>query len=321
MLEMMFEKLNPGVLGFVGIMFAYVLTCILLHYCGDLLPRDGGRDFAVDGKLSQGKPRGAGFVFILIFAAAVLLFLPIERERLIYMILTVAAMLTGFLDDCAKSPWGEYKKGILDLIISIMVAVTYVNFNGSTLKIAFLDTELVLPKIVFGILATLLVWVSINVTNCADGVDGLSATLASVTLLSFYFTADATGLAEDYRYMILLLVACLLGYLWYNATPSRMMMGDAGSRAMGLFIAIMALRSGHALLYIPFAIVLILDGGLGLVKVALLRFLKIKILKNTRTPLHDHVRKNLGWSNTQTVFKFAILQIVVTFATACLIRL
>lgn len=321
MLEMMFEKLNPGVLGFVGIMFAYALTCILLHYCGDLLPRDGGRDFAVDGKLSQGKPRGAGFVFILIFAAAVILFLPVERERLIYMILTVAAMLTGFLDDCAKSPWGEYKKGILDLIISVMVAVTYVNFNGSTLKIAFLDAELVLPKIVFGILATLLVWVSINVTNCADGVDGLSATLASVTLLSFYFTADATGLAEDYRYMILLLVACLLGYLWYNATPSRMMMGDAGSRAMGLFIAIMALRSGHALLYIPFAIVLILDGGLGLVKVALLRFLKIKILKNTRTPLHDHVRKNLGWSNTQTVFKFAILQIVVTFATACLIRL
>jgi len=321
MLKLLFQTMDPGVLAFLGIMFAYVLTCVLLHYCGGLLPRDGGRDFAVDGKLSQGKPRGAGFVFILIFAVAVVLFLPIDRERLIYIILTVAAMLTGFLDDCSKSPWGEYKKGILDLIISVMVAITYVNFNGSTLSIAFLDTQIELPKIVFGILATLLVWVSINVTNCADGVDGLSATLASITLLSFYFTADVTGLAEEYRYMILLLVACLLGYLWYNATPSRMMMGDAGSRAMGLFIAVMALRSGHALLYIPFAIVLILDGGLGLIKVALLRFLKIKILKNTRTPLHDHVRKELGWSNTQTVFKFAIMQIVVTFAVACLIRL
>ena len=74
------------------------------------------------------------------------------------------------------------------------------------------------------------------------------------------------------------------------------------------------------LLYIPFALVLFLDGGLGLIKVALLRFLKIRILKNTRTPLHDHVRKNLGWSNTQTVFKFAILQIVVAFATAYLIK-
>ncbi|MCH5273847.1 MAG: phospho-N-acetylmuramoyl-pentapeptide-transferase [Lachnospiraceae bacterium] len=320
MLELMFQGMDEKISAFLGVMFSYALTCILLHFCGGLLPRDGGRDFAVDGKLSQGKPRGAGFVFILIFAVSTILFLPLERERFIYMILTVAAMLTGFLDDCSKSPWGEYKKGILDLIISIMVAITYINFNGTTLFISFLEKGITFPKVLFGILATLLVWVSINVTNCADGVDGLSATLTSITLLSFYFTADATGLKGDYRYMSLLMVACLLGYLWYNATPSRMMMGDAGSRAMGLFIAIIALRSGHALLYIPFALVLFLDGGLGLIKVALLRFLKIRILKNIRTPLHDHVRKNLGWSNTQTVFKFAILQIAVAFAAAYLIR-
>ncbi len=320
MLELIFQGMDERISAFLGVMAAYALTCVLLHCCGGLLPRDGGRDFAVDGKLSQGKPRGAGFVFILIFAVSVLLFLPLERERSIYMILTVAAMLTGFLDDCAKSPWGEYKKGILDLIISVMAAVTYVNFNGTTLNVTFLEKGITFPPVVFGILATLLVWVSINVTNCADGVDGLSATLTSITLLSFYFTANSTGLTGDYRYMTLLMVACLLGYLWYNATPSRMMMGDAGSRAMGLFIAITALRSGHVLLYIPFALVLFLDGGLGLIKVALLRFLKIRILKNTRTPLHDHVRKNLGWSNTQTVFKFAILQIVVAFATAYLIK-
>lgn len=320
MLNLLFREMNQGICAFLGILAAYGLTCILLHFCGNLLPRDGGRDYAVDGKLSQGKPRGAGFVFILIFAVAVFVFLPIDRERSIYVILTVAAMLTGFLDDCSKAPWGEYKKGLLDLVISVMVAITYVNFNGTTLSIAFLNTEIVLPKILFGILATLLVWISINVTNCADGVDGLSATLASVTLMSFYLTAASTKLGEEYRYMALLMVACLLGYLWYNATPSRMMMGDAGSRAMGLFIAVMALQSGYVLLYIPFAIVLILDGGLGLVKVSLLRFLKIRILKNTRTPLHDHVRKNLGWSNTQTVFKFAILQIMVSFATAWLIK-
>lgn len=320
MLNLLFHEMDQGICAFLGIMAAYGLTCVLLHYCGNLLPRDGGRDYAVDGKLSQGKPRGAGFVFILIFAAAVFVFLPIDRERSIYVILTVAAMLTGFLDDCSKAPWGEYKKGILDLIISVMVAITYVNFQGTTLSVAFLNTEIVLPKLLFGVLATLLVWISINVTNCADGVDGLSATLASVTLMSFYFTASSTKLAEDYRYMSLLMVACLLGYLWYNATPSRMMMGDAGSRAMGLFIAVIALQSGYVLLYIPFALVLILDGGLGLVKVSLLRFLKIRILKNTRTPLHDHVRKNLGWSNTQTVFKFAILQIVIAFAASWLIR-
>ena len=47
------------------------------------------------------------------------------------------------------------------------------------------------------------------------------------------------------------------------------------------------------------------------VKIALKRFLKISILKKTRTPLHDHVRKNLGWSDTQVVVRFLILQTVL----------
>ncbi len=98
------------------------------------------------------------------------------------------------------------------------------------------------------------------------------------------------------------------------------MMGDAGSRAMGIFISIAALKSGSPLLYIPVALVLILDGGLGLVKVTLIRVCKIHIMKNIRTPLHDHVRKVSGWSNTQTVFRFAIIQIVLSAAVIYGIR-
>ena len=74
-------------------------------------------------------------------------------------------------------------------------------------------------------------------------------------------------------------------------------------------------------MYIPIALVLMLDGGLGLIKVALLRFLKIRILKNTRTPLHDHVRKVWGWSNTQTVFRFAIIQIILSVAVIYAIQM
>ena len=98
-------------------------------------------------------------------------------------------------------------------------------------------------------------------------------------------------------------------------------MGDAGSRAMGVFISIAILKSGSPLLYIPVAFVLIMDGGLGLLKVSLIRAFKIHILKNTLTPLHDHVRKKLGWSNTQTVFRFAIVQVVVSVATVYMLIL
>ena len=91
-------------------------------------------------------------------------------------------------------------------------------------------------------------------------------------------------------------------------------MGDAGSRAMGLFISIAILKTGSPVLYIPIALVLILDGGLGLLKVSLIRFCKIHILNHVRTPLHDHVRKVWGWSNTQTVYRFAIIQIILAVA-------
>jgi phospho-N-acetylmuramoyl-pentapeptide-transferase len=97
-------------------------------------------------------------------------------------------------------------------------------------------------------------------------------------------------------------------------------MGDAGSRAMGLFIAIAIMKTGRPFLYILAALVLMVDGGIGLLKVSLIRVFKIHILKNVRTPLHDHVRKNLGWSNAQTVFKFAIIQIMIAVAVVWLVQ-
>jgi phospho-N-acetylmuramoyl-pentapeptide-transferase len=310
---------NIQVTSFLGIMAAFLLTCLFIHLFYSKLPTDQGRDFAHDGKLSAGKPRGAGFVFIVVFILASVLFGSVSTENIIYLILVFAAMLTGFLDDCSKAPWGEYKKGLLDLVIAVMLAITVINFNGTTIRIVSLDMTLEIPKIIYGILAVILVWVSINVTNCSDGVDGLSGTLTMTTLMTLYIVIEIVGAATDFRYNILLFVVCILGYLWFNATPSKLMMGDAGSRAMGLFIAITALKTGCPILYIPAAIVLILDGGLGLVKVALLRFLKIHILKNTRTPLHDHVRKVKGWSNTQAVFRFVIIQIVVSIAVVYMV--
>lgn len=130
--------------------------------------------------------------------------------------------------------------------------------------------------------------------HCSDGVDGLSGTLSIVTLITIYLIDRIKDRAGDFSYVILLLCVCILGYLWYNATPSKLMMGDAGSRAMGLFISIAILKTGCPFLYIPVAIMLILDGGLGLVKVALLRFCKIHILKNTRTPLPRSCAKGMG---------------------------
>ena len=314
MLHFRISDTYDSLLALAGIIFAFGATVFATHKLQGFLPKDAGREFAHDGKLSAGKPRGAGIIFVLCFVAAALLFAPLKAEIIIYLILMVICMMTGFLDDASKMPWGEYRKGFLDLCVAALVAMTYLRYNPSTIELALFHIQLTIPPALFAVFIMALVWTSVNVTNCADGVDGLSGTLAVISVMTVYAADRLLGRGEDFSFLILLFAVCILGYLWYNSTPSKLLMGDAGSRSMGLFISIAVMKTGCPVLYIPIALVLILDGGLGLVKVALLRFLKIRILKNTRTPLHDHVRKAWGWSNTQTVFRFAIIQIILAVA-------
>ena len=294
---------------------AFLGTFFFLKWMMPYLPSDQGREYAVDGALSKGKARGAGIVFVLVFVVTVLLFTPMKLEHIIYLILVVLAMLTGFLDDAAKTPWGEYKKGFLDLVIAVLIAVTFIHYNSTEVTLALFGVSFVIPKILFGILVVILVWAAINVTNCSDGVDGLSATLTIITLSSAYLLIH-----DPFGKLVPAFILCLFAYLWYNANPSSLLMGDAGSRAMGLFIAITMLKTQSPFLYLLLGLITILDGGLGLIKVSLKRFLKISILTHTTCPLHDHVRKNEGWSNNQVVFRFAILQIVICIAALLLVR-
>ena len=294
-----------------GVLFAFFATLFCMKRSAPRLPHDQGRAFAVEGALSKGKVRGAGLVFVLTYIATALLFDRISAEKIIYLFVIAATMFTGYFDDASDKPWNEYLKGALDLLLAVIVAVTYLFFHGNTFYVLYPWTvSLTIPYFLAGLLIVALVWTSINVTNCTDGVDGLSATLTIITLGSFCLCMSTVGAVGE-TYYILYFIAVLVAYLWYNANPSSMLMGDAGSRAMGMMIAIVALLCGCPLLYIPFAAVMIFDGGLGLVKVALLRFLKIKILVNTRCPLHDQARKVNEWSNTQVVFRFAIIQFIV----------
>ncbi|HOS35517.1 MAG TPA: phospho-N-acetylmuramoyl-pentapeptide-transferase, partial [Treponemataceae bacterium] len=106
----------------------------------------------------------------------------------------------------------------------------------------------------------------------------------------------------------------LMGYLWHNAFPSKVLMGDAGSRSLGFFIGICVILSGNPFLLLMTSAMILINGGTGLLKVALLRFFNIRILHSIRFPLHDHMRKNRLWSPTQVLLKFMIMQVLITLA-------
>ena len=302
------------VIGSVGICGA------LLALFKNKLPKDQGREFAFNGKLSAGKVRGAGIVFVCAFIIAAILFVPVSLEYIFYYILIFFGMLSGYLDDRAETPWGEYKKGAIDLVISALTAANFVYFNQNLTSVSFFGAELNIHPVVFGVIVAVLVWMLINAVNCCDGIDGFCGSLTTVSLVSVMAAGAMLGMDTRINTLVILMILVLIPYLWKNAEPSTMMMGDAGSRALGLFLCICVLKTGNILLTIPLCFVICLDGLLGIAKVSLIRFLKINAFKNIRTPLHDHFRKNKGWSNTQVIFRFCMIQALISAVTVVLMK-
>lgn len=308
MVNYLLQIMDQSRINVLAVLVSFGMTFLVIDVFRDKLPQDHGRQFAVNGALSKGKARGAGLLFVVCMAVCALAFTQFSMELLIYVLLMLASMLSGYLDDAADTPWNEYKKGLIDFIIAIVAGTTYLHYNGTT--VAFLGFSFEIPYLLYLVLAVILIWTAINVVNCTDGVDGLSGVLTLITLGTFLLAFHAH--MGSFTTVVLVVMASVAAYLWRNASPSTVMMGDAGSRALGFFVALLSMKSGHPFAFVLAALVFALDGGLGILKISLKRFLHISILKNTRTPLHDHVRKNKGWSDGQVVMRFALLQMLAS---------
>lgn len=317
----MFVSLDKGGISLaLFFIISFGISLIAVKFFEKYLPHDRGRGLAHDGEKSKGKFTSLGIVFISCFVVNMNVFFKLNLEYRIYSIAIMLEMLAGFLDDNSKKPWGELKKGLFDLAVALMVAAAFIFSRDSRVIIAVLGYELYIPRIILFALSAILVLVSINVCNITDGVDGLSSSLMIVSLLSFTLAGRLLGSFNNVAPLSMGLIAGLMVYLLFNSSPSTHLMGDAGSRAMGLCLAVIALKSNAPFLFIPFAFMIIVDGGSSLIKLSVRRYLKIKsFMQSIRTPIHDHVRKHLLWSDTKTVARFMILQLFISMVTILII--
>jgi phospho-N-acetylmuramoyl-pentapeptide-transferase len=281
---------------------------------------------AVNAEQAKGKPVAAGAIFVPIFAVVALLVLPFSWRYAAIIGCVVLSMAEGFLDDRSHG-LNEYILGAMDLFISLLAAIILCQFHDYRIWLPLLKTPLMVPPWIFVPMTTLVLWLMINATNCTDGVDGLSASLAILAFIylggilygivghqdiSSYLLVPHYVDGADWALMAFVMVGCLTGYLWHNSLPSAVLMGDAGSRPMGFLLGLLVMASGNPFLIFIVTGIVLLNGATGLVKVALLRFFKISIFKTIRYPLHDHVRHTLGWSNTQVLVRFVLLQAIGT---------
>ena len=179
-----------------------------------------------------------------------------------------------------------------------------------------------------------ILWFTMNATNCSDGVDGLAGTLTVITLamlavllyvvvgyrpVAHYFLVPVYADAARWAIVVMIVAGGFGGYLWFNAEPSKILMGDAGSRFLDILVATASMMSGNPLLVLALSPIVLVNGGGGLGKLVLLRFAKKlgfdigedNVIRKVRFPLHDHCKKNLGWSNAQVLMRFVLLQLVV----------
>ena len=287
-----------------GSIAAFLITVLLLKFLpGEkfLLGHDRGRKYAQGSAVNIGKPTGVGFYFTMVFAVASAVTCYFQPSFIMLIAAVVASMMTGFLDDRSKTAWGEYIKGLLDFIMSLTGAFLCVWFYGSDFVIAVTGTKIVIHPAVAYVLAVILFVVSINATNATDGIDGLSGSLSILSIATlFALSAINTGLADCNKNGLisgLIMISVLIAYLIFNFNPSKMLMGDAGSRALGFFIAFYAIYLKIPFAYLIVGLPFICDGGISIFKITVGRLTKKKIIpfKNITTPLHDELRKNRGF--------------------------
>jgi phospho-N-acetylmuramoyl-pentapeptide-transferase len=192
----------------------------------------------------------------------------------------------------------------------------------------------VVPLWIYVPVAAFILWFTMNATNCSDGVDGLAGALTTIALVilsvmlyvvigykpvAHYFLLPCNPEAARWAIVVMSVAGGFGGYLWFNAEPSKVLMGDAGSRFLGILVGTGSLVTGNPLLVLAFAPIVLVNGGGGLAKLVLLRIAKKlgrdigedNVIRRIRFPLHDHCKKNLGWSNAQVLMRFTLLQLIV----------
>jgi phospho-N-acetylmuramoyl-pentapeptide-transferase len=305
----------------------------------DLLRRKQGkgqpiRDDGPQSHLSKaGTPTMGGLLILSALMVSTLMWARLDNPFVwIVILVTLAFGLIGFADDFAKVT-KQNTKGVssrvrmgLGLLIAALAAYAAAMFHpeGLTNQLAFpfFKDALLNLGIFFVPFGMVVIVGAANAVNLTDGLDGLAimpVMIAGVTLGIIAYVVGSSAIANDLGVHsvpgtadLLVFTAALfgagLGFLWYNAPPAAVFMGDTGSLALGGALGAIAVCTKHE-------IVLAIVGGLFVVE-ALSVIVQVLYYKRTKkriflmAPIHHHFEKK-GWAEPQIVIRFWIISLIL----------
>jgi phospho-N-acetylmuramoyl-pentapeptide-transferase len=308
----------------LGAAVAFLVTVALgSEYIGFLQTRKFGQFVREDGPethlIKAGTPTMGGVVMLVGLAASLVVVARPNVATFATLLIVSAVAGIGLYDDWQKiSKKGSeglsvrYKFMLLTLavVLADVLALRYVGVTQNVIVPGF-DRNLVLGPGVVGIalfsLFLLLVIVgTTNAVNLTDGLDGLAAGAGAIALL--VYTAIAF-LERQYDVAIICggMVGAIVGFLWYNAHPADVFMGDTGSLAIGGVLSAAAVLTKTELLLPMIGGLFVVEALSVIVQYAVFRLTGRKRRVFKMAPIHHHFEM-LGWQENKIVVRFWIVQ-------------
>ena len=235
-----------------------------------------------------------------------------ERRSMGLPVLVVVAMMAvGFWDDLGSLVGGAYRglswrlKFILTAILSgVVSAAMFWLLDAQSINIPWLGQY----ELGYAYLAIAFITVFSGTTAVAvtDGLDGLLGGLAAFAFGAYGIIAFMQG--QDFLAVFCFtVVGALLGFLWFNAHPASVIMGDTGALPLGAALATVALMTGHWLLLPIIGVVFVAEAMSDVIQVAYFKTTGGRRLFR-KAPLHHHLEL-LGWSEPQVVMRLYLFGI------------
>jgi phospho-N-acetylmuramoyl-pentapeptide-transferase len=262
-----------------------------------------------------GTPTMGGLIVFTAIAIPYLVLSDRETSSLAVFGVALGCAAIGFVDDFLKitrrRSLGLSARYKLLLQAGLALGLWYVARHSvgleSSLELRISHASLDIPDALYPIVIFLVIAGSSNAVNLTDGLDGLAAGCCAIVLLAYTAITFITSGEHDLSLLSACLVGGCIGFLWFNAFPASIFMGDTGSLGLGGAIGAMAVMTQTEVLLIITGGIFVIEALSVALQVATFKMLRRRVL--LMAPVHHHFEL-MAWSETKIMLRFWIVAAV-----------
>ena len=317
---------------FFSLIFGEMIINKLMKFqpIGQPIRKDGPENHIIE---KAGTPTMGGVLILSSISISIFLWADLTNPFIwICFFVSIIFGFIGFIDDYQKIKYQNHNgiKASTRIIYQVIISLLIVYFIQqslpekiqSTINFPFFKNLIVDLGIFYYLLGIFVIVGSANAVNLTDGLDGLAIVPVMIVAMSFALIAYLSGniIFSDYLQITYIkdtgelsvfcgaVIGSALGFLWFNAPPAKVFMGDTGSLAMGGAIGSLALIVKHEIVLAIIGGMFVLETLSVVVQVVSFKLTGKRVFR--MAPLHHHFEKK-GWAESTIVIRFWIITIVL----------